>query len=128
MAMLRIEKKEGFIEKDLNPNLMRAVKKQCANWDFLCPSGGGGCLIGLGKPCRYFRDSVFPDFTPHYKYAMFPDWFPKLRSEYEFLYKVELDNPRQCKCGNALQKGKIYCKDCKETRRLTKYRKYNKSR
>lgn len=106
------------------------VRKYCtdysANENLCIGRRTGTCLIMQGKPCKHFKDAVFPLCDPGYKYAIVPEKYETLLALYKKLdvNVVESDvDIRRCGCGVPLKPRQRYCVKCSKQNRKDTYRK-----
>lgn len=112
--------------------LFQFAKKFCSNMsgDDFCDVKECVCLLKVSKPCDYFRESVWPNCDPGYRYATQTESYPKLVQEFRFLYGMLSEKSvRRCVCGEVLKKRERMCPKCrKKHRRETKRNQMRKYR
>lgn len=122
-------KVQGRAVKKKPNSLTKFVRTYCANYDQkedLCigQERTGTCLIMQGKPCQYFKESVWPICNPDYKFATETRQYPKLLAIYKKIDPNILESDtsfRRCNCGEVLKFRQKLCNECrKKARRKTK--------
>jgi hypothetical protein len=104
--------------------LFQFAKENCANIDGTeCVMNGSKCLLAKGKPCTYFKESVWPDCDPNYRYASQSKYYPALRDEFTQVFgRVQTHEVRRCGCGEPLKKRERICEKCRKKNRRKTWR------
>lgn len=104
-------------------SLYSIAKNHCGNND-----GGkcllkGDCLIGNGKPCRYFKDAVWKAFDPAYPHSREHNIYQANIKEFQLVYGLtKPQDVRVCGCGEVLRKRQRLCDKCADKNRKASYR------
>ena len=105
------------------------AKAECACWfAHACLfTKDGACVLGKGKRCAYFEESVLPLGLPRY----YPEKYANTRRLYLKTHKMSADEEenRRCECGALLAHGKRLCETCRKRRkREVRLAAYHKSK
>ena len=106
-------------------SLSQMAKKFCSNYfNGDCCMSGIPCLICNGLPCRFFKDVVWKEFDPSYRYSHNHHVYERNLEEFMALFCVEQTaKARSCECGAVLAKRRRFCDDCAAKNRRASYRK-----